>query len=125
MILRISADAGRDGPRGTVAGGGGGFISPDRISFLTALFAAEVVAASASRLPNEMFLRFVAMDSGAELAIQDMISRGSRPGVDFGYPYGLLPLLIGRAWYGLAGSTPRSFHVLVTGYMSLSCWGLA
>src|SRR5690606_26377084 len=75
--------------------------------------------------PNQTFIRFVAMDSGGELAIQDMIRRGLRPGVDFGYPYGLLPMLLGRIWYGIAGLSPGAYRGLVTAWMVLSCWGLA
>jgi hypothetical protein len=80
---------------------------------------------TAFQAPFMTLVRFVTMDSGGELAIQDLLSRGFRPAVDFGYPYGLLPLLIGRAWYGLAGLSPWAFRVEVTACMLVSAWGLA
>ena len=41
------------------------------------------------------------------------MARGFRPAVDFGCAYGLLPLLVNRAWYGVAGLTPLPVGVLV------------
>ncbi|QDV37855.1 hypothetical protein ElP_58020 [Tautonia plasticadhaerens] len=116
---------GHDEPGRTTAGRKRDWRRLARVAGIAAAFSALGVASSVLRAPDRMFLRFVAMDSGAELAIQDLIGRGSRPGVDFGYPYGLLPLLAGRLWYGLLGRSPGAFHGLTLAFLALSCWGLA
>ncbi len=82
-------------------------------------------AAAALQAPLRRFDRFAIFDSGGELAIQDLIRRGFRPGVDFGYLYGLLPLLAGRLWYGLAGLTTETYRALVMACMLFSAWGMA
>jgi hypothetical protein len=43
---------------------------------------------------------------GSELTVQYLAREGYRPGVDFVYFYGLLPLLVGRVWFGALGITP-------------------
>lgn len=45
-------------------------------------------------------------DQGANLTAQYLLSHGYRPGTDFGYHYGLLPLLWGRIWFDVFGLTP-------------------
>jgi hypothetical protein len=102
-----------------------GPLGPAWLTVLTVGLAAEVLAVTAFQAPFMTIVRFVWMDSGGELAMQDLMSRGFRPAVDFGYPYGLLPLLIGRAWYGLAGLSPWAFRVEVTACMLVSAWGMA
>ena len=99
--------------------------SPIKIALFTLLLAGEVFAFSVFQAPRQTLVRFAAMDSGGELAIQDLIGRGFRPGVDFGYPYGLLSLLVGRVWYGFAGLSPRSFNGYVLTCSIFSAWGLA
>ena len=74
-----------------------------RATWLTAMLCLEVLLAAVFQTPFLRFDRFAFMDSGGELAIQDLMRRGYRPALDFGYLYGLLPLLLGRLWYGLAG----------------------
>ena len=97
----------------------------NRVAGLTALLVGTMLAVTIFQAPHELFVRFAAMDSGGELAIQHLIGRGFRPGVDFGYPYGLLSLLVGRVWYGVFGLSPGSFQGYVTVCMVGSCWGLA
>ena len=62
------------------------------------LFAVEVLVLTAWSTPNERFTRFAYCDSGTDLTIQALLARGYRPTVDFGYIYGLLPLLINKLW---------------------------
>jgi hypothetical protein len=107
-----------------ISGSKTGLSELSRIALLTGIFSVVGLLCSAYRAPDRMFLRFVAMDSGAELAIQDMVGRGFSPGVDFGYPYGLLPLLLGRAWSGITGSV-ESVALLVFPYVVFLSWGLA
>jgi hypothetical protein len=75
---------------------------------LAILFAAEVVAVMAFNTPNERFTRFAYCDSGSDLTIPFLIAQGMRPTVDFGYIYGLLPLLIDRLWQSVFGVTPAA-----------------
>ena len=70
------------------------------------LFAVEVLVLTAWSTPNERFTRFAYCDSGTDLTIQALLARGYRPTVDFGYIYGLLPLLINKLWQGVLGASP-------------------
>jgi hypothetical protein len=92
---------------------------------LTIVLGSEVLAVAAFQAPFQRFDRFAIFDSGGELAIQDLIRRGARPGVDFGYLYGLLPLFLSRLWYTLAGLTPGGYRAQVLVCMMISAWGLA
>jgi hypothetical protein len=98
---------------------------PRRSWPLGLLFTAEVLALALVFSPYERFSRFAYGDSGAELAVHDLIARGYRPTVDFGYIYGLLPLLIGRVWYALLGATPTAFRLLTIVCAAATAWGLA
>ncbi len=95
------------------------------VLWLTIFFSTEVLAVAVFQDPLVRFDRFAIFDSGGELAIQDMLRRGYQPTVDFGYQYGLLPLLLGRLWYGVAGLTPVAFRAEAMACMILSAWGLA
>lgn len=55
------------------------------------------------------FIWFAFGDAGGNLTAQYLITHSSRPAIDFGYHYGLLALLVGRAWFGLAGATPAAY----------------
>lgn len=65
------------------------------------------------------------MDQGANLSVQTLLDRGLVPTVDFGYIYGLLPLLIGRLWFGLLGLTPTAYAAAMLVVDLLIAWGLA
>ena len=52
-------------------------------------------------------------DTGANLTLQRLVSDGLRPTVDFGYHYGLLPILIGKCWFAIAGLTPNAYQALM------------
>lgn len=105
--------------------GSEGPASSRRFYVLAAVFAAEVLLLAAFQAPYRTFDRFAIWDSGGELAIQDLLRRGHLPAVDFGYAYGLLPLLIGRVYYAVAGLTPTAFHVEMLACALLTAWGLA
>jgi hypothetical protein len=71
---------------------------------LTLLFMAESLALALLQLPQNLsFDGFAILDQGANLKAQQLLDQGLVPTVDFGYVYGLLPLLIGRAWFALLG----------------------
>jgi hypothetical protein len=81
-------------------------------TLLFCFFALEIGALAIIRLPAVMqFDTFAFFDNGANLTVQHLLDQGYRPGIDFGYPYGLLGLLAGRAWFGLATRTPWSYQL--------------
>jgi hypothetical protein len=52
-------------------------------------------------------------DNGANLTLQYLVSHGLRPTIDFGYHYGLLPILVGKVWFAIAGRTPLTYQALM------------
>src|SRR5277367_4982056 len=75
------------------------------------LFAIEIVAIDFLRLPESMaFDSYAFCDNGANLTLQYLVSHGLTPAIDFGYHYGLLPILIGRIWFAMAGHTPVAYQ---------------
>jgi hypothetical protein len=103
-----------------------GWALHSRVTWLTVFLVGEVIAVAAFQAPMRRFDRFAILDSGGELVIQDLMRRGERPTIDFGYLYGLLPLLVGRLWYRLAGGlTPDAFRMEVMACAVLSAWGMA
>lgn len=94
-------------------------------TWLAVLLTLEVLAWAVVQTPAERFVRYIAFDSGVDLTMQDLMARGFRPMVDFACVYGLLPLLINRVWYGLAGLTPGAFRVEAVLGVCLLAWGLA
>ncbi len=89
------------------------------------LLIAIVVALALFQSPAERFLRYIAFDSGVDLTMQHLMDRGYRPAVDFGCPYGLLPLLINRAWYAALGLSPGAYRVEAVLGTCLTAWGMA
>ncbi len=89
------------------------------------LLMAEVVALALFQSPAERFIRYIGFDSGVDLTMQDLMARGLRPTVDFGCAYGLLPLLVNRAWYGIAGLTPGAYRAEAVLGTCLTAWGMA
>jgi hypothetical protein len=93
---------------------------------LTLLFGAEVVALNVLELPLSLdFTHFFFGDQGANLTIQYLVAHGYRPNVDFGYHYGLLPILFGRVWFGLVGATPVGYQAAMVVVGLLMAWALA
>lgn len=72
------------------------------ILILTAVYLPELLS----------FSSFAFMDSGSGLAADDLVRRGLRPAVDFGYYHGLLPLMLGRIWFSAFGQTPYAYLAL-------------
>ena len=93
---------------------------------LTALFMVEVAVLAVAQLPLSLsWSNFAFMDQGANLVVQKLLDRGLVPTVDFGYIYGLLPLLFGRLWFGLLGLTPFAYAAAMLVADLLIAWGLA
>jgi hypothetical protein len=78
------------------------------------VFAAETGILIALRW-NQYFLfdEYASLDQGSVLAVNHLIGRGLRPEVDFGYSYGLLPLLAGRAIFRPAGAHPLPYAIAI------------
>ncbi len=93
---------------------------------LWTLYAIEVIAVAVLKIPHDMNLFMFAFgDRGSWLVVQYLTSHGYRPTIDFGYPYGLLPIMAGRAWFGMLGLTPIAFNLAMTTGGVAMAWGLA
>jgi hypothetical protein len=93
---------------------------------LIGIFAAEVIIFGVAQLPLTLsWDSFAFMDQGANLALQTLLSRGLVPTVDFGYHYGLLPLMVGRLWFGVFGLSPVAYAGAMLVIDLLIAWGLA
>jgi hypothetical protein len=90
------------------------------------ILAVELFAFAALKLPTIGRLElFLFRDWGSNLTVQDLLDRGLIPIRDFHYPYGLLPLAVGRAWFGTFGLTPWAYLAAVAACHLLVAWGLA
>jgi hypothetical protein len=90
------------------------------------LFAIEILAIGFLRLPEIMaFDSYAFCDNGANLTLQYLISHGLTPTVDFGYHYGLLPILVGRTWFEIAGRTPIAYQALMVACDLVIAWAIA
>jgi hypothetical protein len=94
--------------------------------WLWCLFVIEVLVNAAVSTPRVLALDFWALgDSGANLTAHYLLTKGYRPAVDFGYPYGLLPLVFERLWFGLWGASPASCWAAMLVCEALIALGLA
>ena len=97
-----------------------------RFRTLLVLFAIETLAINVARLPESMrFDRFAFCDHGANFTLQYLIGGGLRPAIDFAYPYGLLPALVGRIWFDVFGATPWSYQFAMLLADLLCAWAMA
>ena len=97
-----------------------------KTSQLFALFAAETLLLYIFQLKSSLsFSDYGFGDAGENLTLQYLLGLGLRPGLDFGYHYGLLPLLIGRFWFGLFGPTPISLTVMALVCRLVVVWSIA
>ncbi len=79
-----------------------------------AILAAEIIALNILWAPATLdFAHFAFCDSGANLSLQYLIAHGYRPTIDFAYHYGLLPILLGRIWFAIAGAGPITYQILI------------
>ncbi|HUY25822.1 MAG TPA: hypothetical protein VMV27_00255 [Candidatus Binataceae bacterium] len=100
--------------------------SSRRLWWLFLLLAFEVVANSIGWLPSSLgFDHFAFCDQGANLTVQYLTSRGMTPAIDFGYAYGLIPLAVGKLWFGWFGATPFAYQALMAACGILIALGLA
>jgi hypothetical protein len=93
---------------------------------LAAALAVGLLAMEGLRLPiAARFEVWQFADYGANLTVQALLDRGERPTMDFFYPYGLLPLGIGRLWFAVGGRTPGAYLAAVAGLHMLAAWAIA
>ena len=93
---------------------------------LFVFLAAELVALFIIQLPVSMtFDLFAFGDTGANFTIQHLVSLGLRPAIDFGDPYGLLPILAERFWFTLFGATPITYEASMVAGGLVVAWALA
>jgi hypothetical protein len=103
--------------------------NPDRLAIdprlLFALLCLEAGGLYAFRAVGTLqFDSFAFFDTGANLTAQYLIRQGYRPAVDFAYHYGLLPLLVGRVWFGVFGLSPFALVALIPVLDLIIVWGL-
>ena len=83
---------------------------------ITLLLLTEVAGLALAQVPLSLsWDDFAFMDQGANLAVQTLLDRGFGPDCRFRLPLGLLPLLIGRLWFRLFGSTPSAYAAAMLG----------
>ncbi|HEX9000990.1 MAG TPA: hypothetical protein VGB07_13885 [Blastocatellia bacterium] len=70
------------------------------------------------------FANFVFYDPGAALRLDHVVAQGYQPTIDFGYPYGLLTLMIGRAFFAVAGRTPAGYLLFMFLAEAAIVWGI-
>jgi hypothetical protein len=95
---------------------------PARMRTLWAVYSLEVLIVAALRIPHDLsFFMFAFGDRGSWLVVQYLTAHGYRPTIDFGFPYGLVPIMVGRAWFGLFGLTPAAFKLaMVAGGVAMA-----
>jgi hypothetical protein len=72
-----------------------------------------------------LFDEYAFLDQGSQLAAQHLVSSGLRPGIDFGYTYGLLPLLAGKLLFGALGNSPGTYALTVSLIECFTALGIA
>ncbi|HXR25483.1 MAG TPA: hypothetical protein VN742_08995, partial [Candidatus Binataceae bacterium] len=78
---------------------------------LAILLGVEVILIAVLRIPYDLgFTAFAFGDRGSWMTVMALVAQGRRPTIDFGYPYGLLPIWLGSGWFHLCGTTPRAYQ---------------
>ncbi len=118
--------SGAAGPLGSESTAPATARAPASVMTLWALYALEVVAIGILRIPHDLGLFMFAFgDRGSWLVAQYLDAHGARPTIDFGFPYGLLPLLFGRAWFAIFGLTPSAFNAAMMAGGVAMAFGMA
>ena len=93
---------------------------------LFALFSAGLLAICLLRLPDTLSFENTALcEFGANLTAQYLVAHGYRPTLDFGYAYGLLPLVLERVWFAIFGLNPFAHQALMLTCGLAMAWALA
>ncbi len=82
--------------------------------WLGCLFGAETLAYALVRLPTDLGFDANAFgDRGDFLSISYLVAHGSRPAIDFGYHWGLVPIMLARLWFTLFGATVQANEAIM------------
>ena len=93
---------------------------------LTILLSAEILLVAILRIPYDLGLNAFAFgDRGSWLVVHYLASHGQRPGIDFGYSYGLLPIWFSAGWFGMFGATPRAYQSAMVICAIAMAWAIA
>ena len=85
-----------------------------RALWLGLFLGAETLAYALFRLPTDLGFDANAFgDRGDFLSIAYLVGHGSRPAIDFGYHWGLLPIMLAQAWFALFGATAQANEVIM------------
>jgi hypothetical protein len=96
------------------------------LAVIFAFFAVELLLILLLQLPAVAdFQKFGFYDEGAWLNLDRLFAGGAIPTVDVGYSYGMLPLMLSRAWFAALGRTPWAFIGFVTACNLAAAWGMA
>ncbi len=94
--------------------------------WLCCLFGAETLAYALIRLPTDLGFDANAFgDRGDFLSISYLVAHGSRPAIDFGYHWGLVPIMLAQAWFALFGATPQANEAIMVVCALLVAVGIA
>jgi hypothetical protein len=90
------------------------------------LFSAELaLLAIARRAIDLSFNSYAFADRGSFLTVCYLAAHGSRPAIDFGYPYGLLSIISAQACFHVFGLTPQAENLAMLVCALFATWGLA
>jgi hypothetical protein len=94
--------------------------------WLGCLFGAETLAYALFRLPTDLGFDANAFgDRGDFLSISYLVAHGSRPAIDFGYHWGVAPILLAQLWFALFGATPQANEAIMVVCALLVAIGVA
>jgi hypothetical protein len=94
--------------------------------WLGCLFGVETLAYAIFRLPADLGFDANAFgDRGDFLSISYLVAHGSRPAIDFGYHWGLVPIMLARLWFALFGATPQANEAIMVVCALLVAIGIA
>ena len=94
--------------------------------WLCLLFGAETLAYALFRLPTDLGFDANAFgDRGDFLSISNLVGHGNRPAIDFGYHWGLVPIMLAQAWFALFGANPQTNEAVMVVCALLVAIGVA
>ena len=94
--------------------------------WLGCLFGVETLAYAIFRLPTDLGFDANAFgDRGDFLSISYLVAHGSRPAIDFGYHWGLVPIMLARFWFALFGATVQANEAIMVVCALLVAIGIA
>jgi hypothetical protein len=93
---------------------------------LAILLGVEVILVAVLRIPYDLgFTAFAFGDRGSWMTVMALVAQGRRPTIDFGYPYGLLPMWLGSGWFHLFSATPRAYQAANVMLGLAMAWAIA